>query len=229
MCELFKLNIFEKQVFDLKYNELGIGEFEQWVYDTSELENLLTPDDYLLLISINYKSKHARVEIEKIIDNYIDYSKFETLKVIDLLNKALSKDEDLGNILRQFYDMYCNGYYFFEDLGLGYGLSCEVPLKYANSWEELNQEQKKEILNGFYPQVESDIKRAVDWINNKKIVLTGAKNDMERWEYIDNRTPDEKKSTVWSEVKSSPEISVKKSRLDCNKQKNWWGFWKKSN
>lgn len=204
------LNIFEKQILNLQCEGLSMSDFEQWVYDSSELQALFTPEDYLFLISINYKSKHARVELEKIVDKYINYGKFETLKVINLLNKALNKDEDIGNILRQFYDMYCNGYYFFEDLGLGYGLSCEVPLKYANSWEELSQGQKSDILNGFYPQIESDIKRALDWINNKRIVLTGIKNDLNRWEFIDNRSPDEKKSTVWFEVKSNPEISVKK-------------------
>ena len=90
--------------------------------------------------------------------------------------------------------MYCDGYYFFNDLGLGYGLACEVPRKYGDSWVELSEKQKSDIINSFYPQIESDIKRALDWIKNKKIILTGTKNEMDRWEFghastVSRRTP----------------------------------------
>lgn len=219
-------SIIEQQVFKLKYEGLKISEFEQWVYNTQELQTLLTPEDYLALISLNYKSRHVMSELGKIIDKYIDYGKYETVKVITLLKKAFNKDEGIGLILRQFYDMYCDGYYFFEDLGLGYGLSCEVPLKYANTWEELSEKQKSDIVNSFYPQIESDIKRALDWIENKKIILTGTKNDMDRWEFLDYRTPDEKKSTVWFEEEGKNGTSAKKSRLDMKEKKEWWKFWK---
>jgi len=216
--EELELGNIEKQIFDLLYDGLSISEFEQWVYNTSELQLIITPEDYLSLISLDYKSKHARAEIEKILDKYINYGKFETIRVINLLNKALNKDKNIGEILRQFYDMYCNGYCFFEDLGLGYGLACEVPLKYANSWEKLSDEQKTDIITGFYPQIESDIKRAIDWIESKKILLTGLQDDMNRWQFIDNRTSCEKKSTVWMEAENKTGVSVKRRKLDTNKK-----------
>lgn len=219
-------SLLEKQIFDLKYNGLRISDFEQWVYNTPDLQTLLVSEDYLSLISLNYKNKHVMSELERILDKYVDYGKFEMAKVDSLLRKALNKDNNIGMILRQFYELYCDGYYFFEDLGLGYGLACEVPLKYANTWEELSEEQKSEIINSFYPQLESDIKRALDWIENRKIVLTGAKDNMNRWEYLDNRTPEEKKSSVWVKVDSKSEISAKECILNIKEQKKWWQFWK---
>lgn len=49
--------------------------------------------------------------------------------------------------------------------------------------------------------------------------MTGTKSDMERWEYIDNRSDDEKKSTIWKQV--TAEIKIEKRIL-----KKWWEFWK---
>ena len=79
---------------------------------------------------------------------------FETAKLIDLLNRSKEKDDDTGEILRSFYDMYCNGYYFLQDIGLGYGLACEVPLNSgANTWEELDEQDRIELVNTFYPRI----------------------------------------------------------------------------
>jgi hypothetical protein len=225
--EFSEFNIIENKIFSLKYEGLSISEFEQWVYDTSELQTFLSPEDYFLLISLNFKSKHIEIEIDDIIEKYIDYGKFETIKVLTLLKKALKKEQNTGEILRQFYDMYCTGYYFFEDLGLGYGLACETPLKYANTWEELSEEQKCNLINSFYPQLESDLRRALDWIENKKIVLTGFKNDIDHWEFIDNRTPDESISTVWHREESKQEKQTKHDKKDMKRQRKWWKLWRK--
>lgn len=80
--------------------------------------------------------------------------------------------------------------YFLETLGLGYGLYCQVPPSNyrANSWDELSDKDKKELIDGFYPKIIEDIKEVIKLIENKEIILTGTKNHMNRWEYIDNRS-----------------------------------------
>ena len=135
--------------------------------------------------------------------------------MIDRLNRAKEKDEDTGEILRSFYDMYCNGYYFLQDIGLGYGLACEVPLNSGvNSWEELDEKGKIELVNSFYPQIIGHIERVLEWIEDKKIILTGKKNNLDHWEFIDYRNSDEQKSLIIVEPKSQVE------------KKKWWEFWK---
>lgn len=222
---------FEKYYFDLVYGGLEIDEFENWIYNNNDLENILNQGDYLDLISLNFRSKHIKYEIEKIFDKYIDYSKFEKKRILSLLYKALESRKDLPNILREFYDMYCHGYYFFEDLGLGYGLTCEVPpSKYgSDNWEELNEKEKLEIISGFFPQIESDIQRAIHWIETDKIILTGTKNELDYWEFRDYRDDEEKRSTVWIEVssKNSTGVSTFKSILSWQNKRNWWKFWGK--
>jgi len=124
----------------------------------------------------------------------------------------LKRDERLGPILREFYDLYCHGYAFLNDLGLGYGLMIEVPPspKYkAETWEELSDSEKQELLDSFYPQLESDIKRAIEWIENGKLILKGRKDEIGHYEYEDLRTEEERDSTVWTEVKRDDKTGFK--------------------
>lgn len=224
-------NDFEKYYFDLVHGGLKIDEFENWIYNDNNLENILNQEDYLDLISLNFRSIHIKYEIEKILAKYIDYSKFEKKRVLSLLYRALESRKDLPDILREFYDMYCHGYYFFQDLGLGYGLACEVPpSKYnTDNWNELNEKEKNEIINSFFPQIESDIQRAIHWIENDKIILTGTKNELDYWEFTDYRIDEEEKSTIWIEVpsKSNTGVSTFKSILSGQSKKKWWKFWGK--
>jgi hypothetical protein len=221
----------EKNYFDLVLGDFKIEELENWIYNNNDLENILNQDDYLDLISLNFKSRHIKYEIEKVLDKYIDYSKFEKRRVLSLLYRALESRKDLPDILREFYDMYCHGYDFFQDLGLGYGLTCEVPpSKYSSdNWDGLNEKEKNEIVNSFFPQIESDIQRAILWIENDKLILSGTKNELNHWEFEDYRNDEEKKSTVWVEVpsKRSTGVSTFKSMLSRKNQKKCWKFWGK--
>ena len=73
--------------------------------------------------------------------------------MIRLLEEALKRTEKLPYILMEFYDLYCHGYTFLNDLGLGYGLMCEVPSpsRYsADSWDELKDSEKKKLLDSFF-------------------------------------------------------------------------------
>lgn len=222
--DIDNLNVIEYTYLGLIENSISIEIFESWVYQTEELHAILSNEDYLDLISLNYSSNYIYYEIGKILDNYIDYGKLETIKITVLLKQALRKDEKIGEILRSFYNMYCDGYYFLDDLGLGYGLSCEVP-SCANSWEELSNQQRINIINSFYPQLEHDLQRTLNWIESKKILLTGTKNDLNRWQYIDNRTGDEMKSTVWIDAKNSKGLRVMKRWTYT--MKRLWNFWRR--
>jgi hypothetical protein len=217
--------------FDLIHGDLKIEEFENWIYFNNFLENILNRDDYLDLISLNFKSKHIKYEIEKVLVKYIDYSHFERKRVLSLLYRALESRKGLPDILREFYDMYCHGYDFFQDLGLGYGLTCEVPpSKYgSDNWDELDEQVKNEIVNSFFPQIESDIQRAILWIENDKLILSGTKNETNHWEYADHRNDEEKKSTVWVEIpsKRSRGVSTFKNMFSRKNKKKWWKYWGK--
>ncbi len=183
------LNDFELIYYDLIYNDLEIDIFEKYVYGSVELEGILTGDDYIDLISLNFASVHIRHDIKKIMGKYIDHGKLEKHRLLSLLYKSLSFDENLPGLLRYFYYLYWDGYVFFNVLGLEYGLTCEVPPnKYkVETWEELSANEQKEIIASFFPKLEIEIKHAIDWLEKGEIILMGTKDEINHWEYIDNR------------------------------------------
>jgi hypothetical protein len=197
----------EQYFFDTIFGKVTLQEFEDWVYASKELESLLDADDYLELISFNFKKNGAKYELVNLLsDKYLDLGEYEKWKLLNSLKLALKRDDQLGSILRGFYDLYCRGYEFLNDLGLGYGLNVEVPPSpnyKVDTWEELSDSEKKELIASFYPQLELDIKRTIEWIENGKLIFTGRKDEIGHYEYKDLRTDIEKESTVWTEVENN--------------------------
>jgi hypothetical protein len=67
--------------------------------------------------------------------------------------KRNRKTERLPYILMEFYDLYCKGYYFLQDLGLGIGLAVEVPRvnnAIADTWDELTCRATRRTLGQFF-------------------------------------------------------------------------------
>ncbi|KAA9340259.1 hypothetical protein [Adhaeribacter soli] len=208
----------EEKFYDTIFGTVALEEFESWVYSDKEIETILSEDEYLELISFNYKKNGAKYELVNLLtDRYIDLAEYEKWRMLNLLYAAKNKDEKLPDILRQFYDLYCKGYAFLNDLGLGYGLTVEVPPSNykAETWEEISETEKLELIGSFYPQLQSDIERAITWIENGKIILSGKTDEIGHYEYEDLRTEEERKSTVWTEVESDNKSgwSVKESNL----------------
>ncbi|HEY8969195.1 MAG TPA: hypothetical protein VIM64_08875 [Puia sp.] len=174
--------------FQTLYGSKNILEFETWLYRDEQLEGILSPESYLDLISYGYKGEAAKYGLYKLLENLIDKGEYETWKLLGLLRKALKRDDELPEILMTFYDLYCKGYTFLDNLGLGYGLAVEVPYRLdKDSWDELTVEQQQNLLNSFYPDIEGEIIKVLSWIESRQIILTGIRGEYNRYEYIDNR------------------------------------------
>lgn len=212
--------------------DISLDDFEQWLYGDKELEKLLNSGDYLDLISLSFKKSGAKYELWNLLKKHINLGEFETFKMLRLLNEAKQKNKKLPYILMEFYDLYCKGYNFLQDLGLGIGLAVEVPRvnnTTAENWEELTTGQQKEILDSFSPELEECIEQVIDWLETKKIILTGEQNEIDHYGYEDLRTEEEKKSKLWVTVSEDKEtgFSASKNTLwDKQPEKKWWKFWK---
>ncbi|PQJ12605.1 hypothetical protein CJD36_002340 [Flavipsychrobacter stenotrophus] len=200
--------------------EIAILDFEQWLYADKEIENYLTEDDYLDLISLNFKKSGAKYELWELLKKHIDLGEFETYKMLRLLKDAQEKNNNLPEILMDFYDLYCRGYNFLDDLGMGFGLALEVPMVRninAETWDELTPTQQQNLLDSFSPRLEKSIENAINWLETGKIILTGKIDEIGHYGYNDHRTEDERKSIFQVKV---PEL---KTAGSCKK---WWMFWK---
>ena len=135
--------------------------------------------------------------------------------MLELLNEAKKKTERLPYILMEFYNLYCYGYNFLQDLGLGIGLAVEVPRvnnTIAETWNELTTEQQTALLNSFSPELEYCIEQVINWINTDKIILTGEQDELGHYEYQDLRTEEEKKSKLWVMVSEDNETGFSTSK-----------------
>jgi hypothetical protein len=201
--------------FKAMHGDIDLGQFEKWIYENKDLEKIIAPDKYLELIELNYRKSGAKYELFKKLESIISLGDYQKWKLMAILDKALLKDNSFPQLMEEFYDLYCDGYYFLHDLGLGYGLLFTIPpSKYkVDSWDELTCDQKSNFINDLFPKIEKEILKVKGWIAQGKIVLTGTKDELNRYDFEDFRTDEEKKSEVWTTVTGS--VGKKK----------WWRFW----
>lgn len=204
---------FDLTLYKLIDRKIEIKNFEQWVYSEKELERILTPDDYLDLISSDYSLPSSLYEAEKILKPYIDIGKHLELNLHRVLQKVIDRPKDAHKFIEQCYDMYCDGYNFLDNLGLGYGLHVSVPPSNygADTWQELKSHEQLKLINSFYPAVAQEAQKVLLWLDTEKIILTGHDGGYQGIEYEDNRTPQEKKPTRY--------------KVAAPSKKKWWKFW----
>jgi len=191
---------------------MEINELEQWVYSEKELESLLGSDEYLDLISLTYKQQSSLYEAEKILRPHINIGKYYDWSLRRVLQKVIEHSTDVHKYIEQCYDMYCDGYGFLDNLGLGYGLVTTVPpSEYgADSWEKLESSEQKKLIEGFYPSVREEAEKVISWLDTGKIIITGHKGGFQGIQYTDSRTPKEKEPTGYNVATPT---------------KKWWKLW----
>ena len=202
-------NDIQEIFFETLNGDKNLIDFEQWLYADKRLESLLSSEDYLELISYGYQTETAIKWLYKLLDKHIDRGEFEKRRLLKLLTKVQNKKNELPDILRTFYDLYCKGYYFLDNLGFGYGLTIKVPRAEnisADSWDELSSEQQRSILSSFYPGIVNEAQKVIGWLIEGKIVLTGLKDEDNHFTFIDNRTVKDKLPTAYEVAKTNKNI-----------------------
>lgn len=207
----------ELKFYDVLKHKISIQDFEQWVYDTKELESELPEDTYTDLISLNYKDKYAYNELAKIVEPFIDNGKSEIKRISKYLESIIDRDEKCAESIEMTYDLYCSGYAFLRRLGLTYGLliSCPPAGNYQKSWNEITKAEQYELLDKLYPEIIIDARNALEWINKGKIIIKDTVNELGDYEYDDLRNQEEI---------NQGEIEV--IDLDKKEKKKGWKFWK---
>lgn len=174
-------------------------DFEAWLYADDELECILGQENYLELISFDFKQKSANTRIKPLLEKHIDYSKYETQWILNLIEANRVNSKPCQNNLKTTYQLYCSGYAFMDNLGLGYGLRLASAYEYGvDIWEDIEESKRNEIVQGFYPQLREEAEKVIHWLESGKVKLTGEEDERGRLEYVDNRTDDEKKPTAYS-------------------------------
>lgn len=220
MQEYSKDNIIElkKLFYDSLIDNTKIPILEKYIYDSEWIKLFIGDDDYLDLICMDFKAKSIIYDLSDIFKKTIGLADYEQELMINTIKEAMTSREKLPDILMLFYSQYCHGYTFFEDLGLGYGLCCQVPQidgRIYDYWDDINIDQKNRIIDSFFPNIENDLQRALDWFSSGRIRFTEEYNEYKLPKFVDVRTDEEKRYRVWTPIKEDKNI-IK------NKNKSWW-------
>jgi hypothetical protein len=196
---------FRDEIYSFLNSEITIVEFEQWVYaNANTLENELDETTFFELISFSYQLSGARYDLIKLLKPLINEADFEKYRILKLLNDTLVYSPNSQQNIAQFYDLYCGGYYFFQDLAFPYGLDTDNNLA-------------EEIIQSYYPEIIVEIEKVIHWIENKEIILNSLnKEEFPKYDFEDNRQLDIPKKQNYQHL-------PKKMRPQ---QKKWWQFWK---
>jgi hypothetical protein len=138
------------QFFKVYNDEISVADFEKWLYKQKELEALLDNETYIELISLNFKDRHIKHEMSKVIDPRLDFGKFEDRKLKKILNDLLNRTVDFTKSLIDTYDLYCSGYKFLDNLGLRYGLTFATDFYDDGDWKKLTDRQKENRIDKIY-------------------------------------------------------------------------------
>lgn len=178
----------QKQFYKIYKGLISVLEFEDWLYNTPEIEKVYGADFYFKLLDLNYKSRHIKNELKKVIENKIPFGEFEQMHIVSLLENIISEKGDLVEVLEQVYAEYCRGYSFLRYLGLNYvtGIDNLPKLHQKEKWDKNEFNSKREILKNIKPKMVNEARRLLSFFQDGTLRIT-VEN-----EYIDYRSEEEK-------------------------------------
>jgi hypothetical protein len=150
---------------------------------------VLHEDDYLNLIGLDFSQQSSHYEATKILRRYVHAGEYETWKLRTLLLTVINQEQDLRRSLCECYELYCSGYSFLDNLGLGCGLTVIVPPPQygADNWYELSHEEKHQLLHALLPSAIAEAETVLAWLDEGKIVITDEPGELGHYLYLDRR------------------------------------------
>jgi hypothetical protein len=197
----------ENQLFSVLNREISVKEFEQWVYQTGDLEEELSEDDYYDLISFNYNLLDAFDSLYDLLIDLVGFPQFEHYRLSYQLNLIIEKEGLWENAIEIFHGDYIEKYNFLEPF-----FSLHFMIQDNHEYYPQFNENKTELIDEIYVLAKKEALQLLIFLNSRKIIIKDYKEHRRHGEnYFDYRTKEEK---------AKPFFDVKQT-------KNWWEFWKK--
>ena len=135
--------------FDFLISDEDVDEIETYIKTDDDLESELRPDDYIELLTFDFKDKDARLGLEDFLfQRIISEGEFETWKITKLLRTFINEPSQTKELLDEFYHLYItynrkgeftNGYRFLGHLGLNYFYWMDrsyLQSSYGDKWQQ---------------------------------------------------------------------------------------------
>lgn len=173
------------KLFEFLNDEINLSEFQNFIFQTKELEDELGKEIYNYLILFNPIDKNVIKRVKYHVSKIISEGEFETWKLTELLKKFINEPQSINKYLDIFYDLFCGsfdeekreirlGYTFLEHLGLNYfwWMDDESYFRdaYGSNWES---EYRKRLnnLDFYHRQLKPIAKKILNAINQGDIKI----------------------------------------------------------
>jgi hypothetical protein len=133
----------KENVFKVLEDQMSLEDFERWLYNSEELQDLMTEDVVLEAYTLNYKQRDAKYQFKKAIFKYFDEDEFLLWKVKANLTDLIANRNDRDRILYDFYYLGYDGYTFLQPIGY-YMYQIEDIEYYGNDLEAVLNELKRD-------------------------------------------------------------------------------------
>lgn len=174
---LIKIEAHRYMYYFLK-SKVTLFEFEQWIYDHGELEEILGEAEYFQFISRDYKNQYAYEDTEKQIRKLIDIATYEQERVVNLLISLTEGNNDEIDVMDILYDEYCNGYTFLRYIALTHVAT-------SDEFKE-NVKRNKLKLKDYNKSIIKEAKRLLNFFGRNELEIA-----IEH-EYIDRRKEEDR-------------------------------------
>jgi hypothetical protein len=91
-------------------NKIPPKEFEAWLFQESELEEVLGNNLYIALISLQFSSPHIRIEVQNLINGWIDFDQVQKIEIIKLLEACRNKSKAPIELIEELYNHASKGH-----------------------------------------------------------------------------------------------------------------------
>ena len=106
-----KLSLNNKlKLFEFLNDEINLSEFQNFIFQTKELEDELGKEIYNYLILLNPNDKNVIKRVKYLVSKIISEGEFETWKLKELLMKFINEPQKLKEYLDIFYDLFCGSF-----------------------------------------------------------------------------------------------------------------------
>lgn len=180
-----------EMVFRFLHGDVPLEQFEQWVYSNELLEEVLGPEAYLDLISLDYHTRWSSYEVVKVVESAIDLGEFETWRIGRLLRTVVAGDEGWTAAVASTYEEYCAGYTFLDNLAFGWGLNASMHLQGDSYGADFSQDMSARR------KAAAEAERALAWLHTGKVRLLGTEDQLGQHEFVDTRSSLEKKARAY--------------------------------
>ena len=144
---------------------------------------------HMLWISeLSEETTDVKQAVRSKLTHFINAKEFEEYRIRQVLITLRDKTAGFIEALYKSYDLYADGYFFMETVGVQHGLTFSNTYFDYYEWKKLPESDKKASISKIYPSVKIEAERVLIWLDNGTIKLTGIKDREGLYTFHDSRS-----------------------------------------